>query len=313
MSDKISTETKSKLKRKTKVTDLSVQTNRDDQTEEHSSTTTTSLINVGEVSNTLSAFFQEQLTKHVTQLVYTFTANLAAKLECPQKQLIDIWNDSSPGYSMDTENLQPTNKETPAICQYYFSRAKKACDCQVSAKSETGKYCSKHLKEETKQPKSPTSATKEQCQHVTKAGPNPGKRCIGSVASKSETGKYCSKHYKTMEKEPGESKSKDSTSEEATLTFCPRKNKELGVYIDEKSGYIFNDDQYKRIFAKLVKGKIVALSAKDMKFLDSNNYEYDNSLLQKSEENIAAKSSQQEVESPTENNEEVSSGRSLDG
>jgi len=221
--------------------------------------------------------------RHITSLINAFSLKLVAShSEITKEECIEIWNQIVPEYSVSSDNTKkkPSTTIPGKICCFYYTRAKKECDKEVSVKSVTGKYCSAHYKEENK-PEKPVKEEVEKipCCHTNTKG-DIGKSCSGFVSAKSMTGKYCSKHIKSNEKDipPKNKKPVEDKKEVVTEKLAPRLNKELKVYADPGTGFVIDKDS-KNVYARIRDGKITMLNDEDNAFLKKNKYDSDESLF----------------------------------
>jgi hypothetical protein len=231
------------------------------------------------ISSSLSEFLHSLSDKHLTNIFLTVASRAATKLQINKEDLIRIWNEVAPEYVI---NLEASVKGVEAttipgkICSFYFVRSKKACDHEVSLKSSSGKYCSRHLKEENKPEKASKSTTPTaQCSYTNTKG-EVGKQCTANVSVKSATGKYCAKHAKSAEKDP-KTKKGEGKEEVEEVTFSPKYNKELKIYVDPATGYVINKDN-RKIYARMRDGKLTDLSPEDITYLTEHEYEYDTKM-----------------------------------
>jgi hypothetical protein len=265
-------------------------------------------------------------------MVLAFTAKIAeVKKDTTQDELIKHWNTIAPGYVINLAASAKSPKATTvpgSVCCFYYIRSKKECDQPVSVKSVSGKYCSKHLKEEGKPVKqAKVEVSKTECCYVNTKGDNVGKKCTSNVSTKSTTGKYCSKHAKTAEKEKvekpakekatGKKKKGDADSKEADeVKFSPKLNKELKAYVDQASGFVINKES-KKIYARVRDNKITALNDKDVEYLNEHEYEFDRKLFatkhpDSAKGGAAAAESKEDAEIPTDEESESSESESED-
>jgi hypothetical protein len=251
-----------------------------------------------ELSESFAAFLKAVCDKSLTSTILAYTHALAEVTSKPQQQMIDVWNKLVPDFMIKLESQTKTTAATTIagkICAYYFPKAKKPCTCEVSVKSKSGQWCSKHLAQEDKKAddskENKSDGPKTECEYTPSKGNNPGVKCTNAVCSKST--RFCSKHVKSGEKaEKTESKKKEA-KEDSGMHIEPRFNKELDVYVDAKTNFVLHRKS-KDIYAKLVDGKIVALSSEDIELLEKHEYQYNKDLFG------AESEEKEDVESPGE-------------
>lgn len=275
-------------------------------------------LDVSVLSDSFTSVIKSLCERHMTSIVVGFIEKLSQKGH-DKEELLSVWNSVAPEYVIELE--ASTKKKQPTIvsgkiCCFHFVRSNKDCDREVSVKSTTGKYCSRHLKEESKTPEdspSPSAGSpKSKCEYEFKHGSKEGERCTSNVSDKSSTGKFCSKHAKTQErekspkKEKSKSKSKSNSKAEKkeeehnAPVFAPRLNKFLHIYVDSESGFIFEKSADKKIYGKLVDGIITPLSNADKDHLTKMNYLFDEEILYKLHPDIKKKDESNEEEEDTE-------------
>lgn len=236
-----------------------------------------------ELSESFGTFLKAVCDTNLTSTLLAYTQTLAERTSIPQQKMIDVWNEIVPDYVIKLG--QQAKSTTPTtisgkICSYYFPKAKKACDCEVSVRSKTGRWCSKHLNQEEKKaddsktnvPASPRA----ECEYTPTKGKNPNVKCTNPVCAKSK--RFCSRHVKSGEKaEKTESKRKES-KDENVMTIQPKYNKKFNVYVDVETNFVL-DRESKDIYAKLKDGKIIALTTEDKELLDKHKYHYNADLF----------------------------------
>lgn len=281
-------------------------------------------IDVSVLSDSFTSVIKSLCERHMTSIVVGFIEKLSQK-GYNKDELLSVWNSVAPEYVIELE--ASTKKKQPTIvsgkiCCFHFVRSNKDCDREVSVKSTTGKYCSRHLKEESKTPEdSPSlspSSLKSKCEYEFKHGNKEGERCTSNVSDKSSTGKFCSKHAKTQEREksPKKEKSKAKSKSKAEKKeeehnapiFTPRLNKFLRIYVDSESGFIFEKSADKKIYGKLVDGIITPLSNADKDHLAKMNYLFDEEILYNLHPDIKKKDESNEEENEEETEEEDDEG-----
>jgi hypothetical protein len=266
--------------------------------------------NFTELSGSFAAFLRAACDKSLTSTILAYTQALAEVTSKSQQEMIDVWNKLVPDFMIKLESQGKTQTATTIpgkICAYYFPKAKKACTCEVSVRSKSGQWCSKHLAQEDKKvddsKESKSDSPKVECEYVPSKGNNPGVKCTNVVCAKSN--RFCSRHVKSGEKaEKTESKKKEA-KEDTGMHIEPRFNRELNVYVDAKMNFVLHRTK-KDIYAKLVDGKIVALSAEDMELLDKHEYKYNKDLFG------AESEEKEEVNSPGEEEDDSDEEKSDD-
>lgn len=217
--------------------------------------------------------------KHISTLVIQFTSKVAESTKVPQEELIETWNSLNPEYIVDIKEHDKkevkkkgkTEKVEKAQCEYILTRGNKnRCNNKVSDKSTTGKYCAKHAKIEEKEDESGNDSDSEKAKNKKQVKESKKKE----VKSKENDEKESKKEVTSKK----ESNKKITNEDKKEFTFNPRHNKELDVYVDKKSGFIF-DKETKKIYGKVVNDEINKLSNDDMQFLNSNNIQYDAELF----------------------------------
>ncbi len=208
------------------------------------------------------------------------------------KKIINIWKE----INMSDNESNAATSSTDEICCYYLPRAKRQCDTKVSAKSVTGKYCSKHLKQEasslSKEEKPEEDSNEKsskdekveespkekiQCEYVKIRGDK--ERCKHKVSDKSTTGKYCSAHLKQEEK-TNEPKPAKKMVETPLEKLKASRDIELNIYVWGNTDYVI-DKSTKQIYAKRVDKKVVRLTDDDKEYLVTHKYEFDETLFPK--------------------------------
>ena len=269
-----------------------------------------SINGVSDISESFSSLLSALCEKHLTSIVLAFTDKISQSQVRSQKDLLDIWNTVAPEYVVNLEASAKKRTEITTIpgkiCAFYYVRSKKACDCEVSMKSPSGKYCSRHLKEEGKPEKAPKETQpKVQCCYENTKGDFIGKRCESNVSPNSVTGKYCSKHAKSAEKEKTSKKKDEDAVEE--VAFTPKFNKELKVYVDATTGFIINKED-KQVYARLRDGKLTALTKDDIAYLTEHKYEFNTTLFATKHPNQSVEKDEVTEDSDTEESSETEDG-----
>jgi hypothetical protein len=243
-----------------------------------------------EISTTLSEFFKTICEQQVSNIIISFINKLVAdaNTDLTHAELTNIWNRVCPEYAITetvtTKSGKPLTTIQGSICCYYFSRAKRACVKEVSIKSVTKKYCTAHLKSETKQEKKePDSSDIKKCCYIINSKAEKGKvskQCTSNVSSKSVTQNYCSSHIKSGEKssEPKVKKTKKVVEDVIAVKFSPKLNRELKVYVDSSTGFVVNRDD-KFIYARIRDNKITQLTEEDKIYLTDITYKFDENLF----------------------------------
>jgi hypothetical protein len=239
-------------------------------------------INIEQISKSLSASIIAACETHLTTLVIRLSEELSKNNKCTQNEVINIWNDIAPDYSIILN--KSIKKTIPGkICCFEYVRSKKMCDKEVSIESKTGNYCTRHLKSKLENPKKKAEENTEinHCEYEFIRGTNAGSICNGKVSEKSKTRKYCSKHLKQEEKKVDDEKTNEK--EDTKLKLIPKLNTKLKLYIDKPTGFIF-DRNNKKVYAKLVDNNPTALSDEDVELLDKNECEHDVTLFNENNE-----------------------------
>lgn len=219
--------------------------------------------------------------KHISTLVFQFTSKISETTKVPQEELVETWNSLNPEYVVDIkEHNEKEAKEVKkkagksskdkvekAQCEYVLTRGNKnRCNNKVSDKSTTGKFCTRHLKMEESDDNEDSDKEKKETKKESKKD-----------TKKSKENKEVKNDSKKKEVKEKKS-SKPTTEDKQEFTFNPRHNKDLDVYVDKKSGFIF-DKETKKIYGKVVDDEINKLSNEDIDFLKSNNIQYDIGLF----------------------------------
>lgn len=271
---------------------------------------------VQEISQAFSEMLISNVRNHLISTVVAFIDKAASSKLSTKEDYVNIWNTVAPEHTI---NLQTTFKKktepttvSGKICCFYYVRSKKACNEEVSVKSSSGKYCSRHLKEETKEPKEPVvDGLKKKCEYTNSKGENQGKICESNVSAKSTTGKYCSKHAKIAEKPEASTKKigKKSSKDEATSdinNFKPRLNQKLKVYVDTATGFVIQKEN-KKIYARVRDGDLTSLTDDDITLIKKQNFEYDETLFPQLHPELVGNESNEEDESEDSEPDDVSS------
>ncbi len=168
----------------------------------------------------IEELFQQTLKTAFKQLANDLSDQMKEDGEVPDLAgIVNIWNKIMKDDKMKIdekkekkevakekkEKKEVTKEKKDAKCEYKFIKGEKIGECcgsNVSDKSETGKYCSKHYKDENKETKNKKetkdkdSKKNTKCKHVMTTGKRIMETCDEKVSDKSTTGKFCSKHLK---------------------------------------------------------------------------------------------------------------------
>ena len=236
---------------------------------------------IASLAGSISSLLKAISEKHLTTIVLAYTKRVEEKQKgVAQQALIDIWNEVVPEYVIKlTAQAKPVESTTVEgkICDYYYPKAKKACECEVSLNSKSGRFCSKHIKQEDKKTQSPSpKEDKAQCEYVPSKGDHANERCENCVSAKSATGKFCGKHIKSGEKVTAKTAKKAPVASEG-LTLHPKLNRALDIYVDAATNLAL-ERSTKKIYARVDGDKILPLRDEDKALLDKHNYEYDTQI-----------------------------------
>jgi hypothetical protein len=201
-------------------------------------------------------------------LLLNFTNKLSKSLNVEQQSLLDIWNKDNSDLQVQVDNnltksSSSVDKKVKKQCEYVNKRGEaKRCTGNVSEKSKTGLYCCRHAKVQENEDKKEKETTTDE---------------------KSDE-KIEEKKTKPKPKSPPK-KNKDDTQSKTDETkekfkFRLKLNKNHNIYYDEKSSYVF-DKQSKKIYAKFINDKVVALTQEDIDFFKKYSMEYDDELHSK--------------------------------
>jgi hypothetical protein len=276
--------TKSKSSNKT-VSRAPVQSESESEDDLHSSDELSEgMKGLAPITESFAVFLKAVCDKNLTGTLLAYTQALSERTSVPQQKMIDVWNEIVPDYLIKLGQAPKVSSPTVVsgkICAYFFPKAKKGCTCEVSVRSKSGLWCSKHLKQDEKKndetkTSSPTAPVVE-CEYVPTKGNNPNVKCTNVVSSKSKSGKFCSRHMKTGEKTEKLVTKKES-KDGGVIRLNPRYNKEFDVYVDSETNLVLDRDS-KDIYAKLKDGKLIALDVADIELLDKNKYSYNKELF----------------------------------
>src|SRR5579872_5626585 len=175
-------------------------------------------------------------------------------------EVLSVWNESN------EEMFQLTKQETKKaskskskakdgeICQATVVKTGKPCTLKVSAESTTGKYCGRHLKNESEddgEKKSKTTKTKAKAKTKSKA-------------------KSKAKSKVKEDDNENDGDNEDNEEEEEKEPKLVVKKDSFGRYIDNETGFVFNTE--KQVIGKgLDDGTVEDLSNDDLKFCKRYN------------------------------------------
>jgi hypothetical protein len=213
----------------------------------------------------LTTNFEGYLSKQITSIITSYIDRLVVN-GYDKIKVLEIWNQVGTSYKIKLEMINKKQQITTipgTTCEFYFTRNKENCKKEVSIKSATKKFCSRHISEETKAPKQPkVEENVAKCIHEFKSGVRMKKQCGAKVSTKSATGKYCSRHFLTNEKPKTEKK--EETKEPEKVNF----NEKLNAYVDTVNNWVIDKDDKKTVFAKVIDEKLTELDEDDIKKLN---------------------------------------------
>jgi len=226
----------------------------------------------------LNKAINSNLTEMFKTGMLAFASAISEKHAIEIDELLELWNDTT------SESFQITSKPVKAkakakskakakakkgddeeesddnICQAIVAKTKTACTFKVSDKSETGKFCGRHLrqeKEDDKEEKKPKSKAKAKEKKEGKKEKKTKKKSDDDEESDKE------------EKDDGKKK-KESPMETKTITLRLKKDA-FGRFVDEQSGLIFNRDKCV-IGRGGDEGALLPLTADDLKYCNKMKF-----------------------------------------
>ena len=225
----------------------------------------------------ISSYLNSACINHTNNLLLNFTNKLSKSLNIDQKELLEIWNNDNEDFQLSMETIvkqtssTSSSKKEKKQCEYVNKRGEaKRCTCNVSEKSKTGLYCWKHAKAQEKD--------KNEDKNEDKKEENSDKEDMKETDKKEE------KKTKTKPKSPPKKNKDDAqnSNEENKdkFKFRLKFNKNLNIYYDEKSTFVF-DKSSKKVYAKFVDNEVIKLNQEDIDFFKKYSMEYDLDLFAK--------------------------------
>lgn len=264
------------------------------------------------INNNLNDIITEEIPPLIQIHLQNFCSHASQKFNIPEDEIINAWNEAgdvkitaknkstatlltSNGIKKSvnfTNNMSNGNDEETKGCLFVITRGpQKGCLCgkKISERSDSGKFCSSHIKSEPKEGASPVNNVPQNnnnasgltCIFEITRGANKGNLCGKKVSDNSITKKYCSSHVKSAEKQGEDGNNNQISNHLASNIVQPAEVKKITLKLKKTPSGILYEESHRIVFNANKKGSgkladdgetILPMSAEDIAWAQSMHY-----------------------------------------